>query len=256
MTCELLLDSTIVGPFSFRAIRPTFNILLLSKRTNKPKQDSMNSITIRSLFLVLSLARIAAGNLVTNETWPVSCGMDIARDADGTPCDSFCGVEGTASVAGPHRSVIDNEKTGIQYQVCACDASVGLSANESVTVNFRKESEEACKYDELELTLPNRTDVSCSEVGLEGFNATRCNEYCNEVVFKDFVALDLDVDSGYKGDATGGCRCFWGEASVIACTPIGATSTATSGAEAFPFVGFLTIAGILSATAYAIGMAV
>jgi len=227
----------------------------------------MNSFSVRSLFLlVVSLARISsdaatAAGMYANETWPESCGTDIARDDNGSPCDSFCSVEAsTRFSAGPNRFTIDDGTVGIQYQVCACDASLGLVANESVVVNFRTESKEACKYDEIEIDLPNTSNETCSDVGLDDFNATRCFEYCNDVVFKDFVDLN-DVDGGWKGNLTGGCRCFWGGVAIDACSKSidenGGTNPSISGGV--KAVGFLTTAAatlVSVVTAFALEMVI
>jgi hypothetical protein len=216
---------------------------------------------IRVLFLFLAFLGGTNGQqFVSNLTWPAAtCGSTMARDSDGSPCDSFCGMEGTGSVAGPYRSTYDDGTVGYQYQVCACNASVGLF-EDSVTVNFRTDTEEACKYDEIEIDLPNTSNETCSDVGLDDFNATRCFEYCNDVVFKDFIDLN-DVDGGWKGNLTGGCRCFWGGVAIDACSKSidenGGTNPSISGGV--KAVGFLTTAAatlVSVVTAFALEMVI
>ena len=190
-------------------------------------------IRVVLLFLAIPGIRTNGQQFVANMTWPTACGSTMGRDSDGSPCDSFCGTDGSV---GQYRSTYykgaGRGAGGYQYQVCACNASVG-SNDDSVTINFRTDTEEACKYDEVYIDLPNTSNETCSDAGLDEFNATRCSEYCNDVVFKDFIDLN-DVDGGYKGNVTGGCRCFWGGVAIDAC------SKSISGG--IKMVGFLTTA--------------
>ncbi|OEU10742.1 hypothetical protein FRACYDRAFT_220062 [Fragilariopsis cylindrus CCMP1102] len=107
----------------------------------------------------------------------------------------------------------------MQYQVCACDViSVGTSGG-AVSINFA-DGQKACKFDEKELIFPTSTlndkndTVSCSDIGLN--RHSDCDDYCKDVVFKDF-APDSPVSSVSVGGAIGssdfadisGCTCSW-----------------------------------------------
>lgn len=200
----------------------------------------------------------------------------------------------------------DQVVTGIQYRVCACDAEGFNLSGESITINFNdndndgnteqelSRSQKACKYEEVELTLPNSVDdVSCSDVGLgvdcgDDNSGDRnnnnndnnnddnnndclqdCSVYCSEVIFKDFVSLDLSsvfgdgigfVSGGYSSNAKGVCRCYWGEVTIDACTGPntngdiskkggGESSRATIAGTTSQFLVFLNIAAIVSTAA-------
>merc|ERR1712086_1046153 len=103
-----------------------------------------------------------------------------------------------------------------------------MATNSTLSVKFRGVADvafannatanNACKYDEVEIVLPSDSNnVLCSDVGLEGFDVEKCTDYCNVVVFQEFP--ELEVQGRYRGDATAGFRCFWGDAAVVACVP-------------------------------------
>ena len=182
---------------------------------------------------VAEIAEIAS--VVTNETWPLTC-VDNVVDTTTSPittnndddfsCDVFCGyAEGGApssvSISGSRVLIDDSANMVImQYQVCACDYfMIGNFNDGAVNITFA-DGQKACKFDEKELVFPtsaldDKNDtVSCSDIGLN--RHSDCDDYCKDVVFKDF-APDSPVSSVSVGGAIGssdfadisGCTCSW-----------------------------------------------
>ena len=183
---------------------------------------------------VAEIAEIAS--VVTNETWPLTC-VDNVVDTTTSPittnndddfsCDVFCGyAEGGApiSVNIVGSKVLIDDSVIMQYQVCACDyIAIGNSNDGAVNITFA-DGQKACKFDEKELDFPtsaldDKNDtVSCSDIGLNR-DGNDCNDYCNDVVFKDFAQSTVGsiTSSGSDPAYISGCTCSWNNMHMDAC---------------------------------------
>jgi hypothetical protein len=185
---------------------------------------------------VAEIAEIAEiTSVVTNETWPLTCVDNVwapitTNNDDDFSCDVFCdyafGAPVSVNILGSRVLIDDSANMVImQYQVCACDyIAIGNSNDGAVNITFA-DGQKACKFDEKELVFPtsaldDKNDtVSCFDIGLNR-DGSDCDDYCNDVVFKDF-APDTPVNSMSSTSSdpayVSGCTCSWNNMEMDAC---------------------------------------